>query len=638
MTKTKVTKQTLFMSVVALLLCFTMLMGATFAWFTDTEQNTGNRIQAGNLDVDLIMDKGDGNGYVSIAEGTGDIFNEAAGENGFNWEPGKTQIVYLGVRNNGSLALKYNILLDIVDGNPGLIGSLEYAIIDGAESSETYTSWDAVKAAANGQVADVTAGLHVAAENGTLDEIVNQADPSNVADADREVDYFAFAVHMKEEAGNEYQNGSITIDVVLNATQKDAEFDSFGNDYDKDAEIEYREVSGIATFKAAIANKEENIVLASDIELPEGYEIDYDLTINGGGNEIRRADDYEGALFTVKSGNTINLEDVVVDGGAVWASRSANPTTGANAGATATDALIVAEANSHIVLEEGTVLQNNDGAVAVNLGTRIGATLTINGAEIINNRSNCGAIWGGGNITINSGKISYNSSTGLAGAIRMVSNCNLTMNGGEISHNSAVSNGGAIYGYGASKYNFNGGEISYNTAALGGAIYTGDSSVINMSGDFEMHHNTADDAGAIRFTNYTSFNMTGGKFYGNISTNSPTWNGFYGFNVAPNITGGEISDDFTVQGGYTPTLGGNGITGVVHFGLATNHNTVNLAADFGTIKFTVAEGNNFASFNFKPTADYTYAEGDEAKLVCLNEGYSTYWDAEKGVFKIKANA
>ena len=35
--------------------------------------------------------------------------------NGINWEPGKTEIVYLGVRNNGSLALKYNILLDIVD-------------------------------------------------------------------------------------------------------------------------------------------------------------------------------------------------------------------------------------------------------------------------------------------------------------------------------------------------------------------------------------------------------------------------------------------------------------------------------------------------------------------------------------------
>ena len=284
------------------------------------------------------------------------------------------------------------------------------------------------------------------------------------------------------------------------------------------------------------------------------------------------------------------------------------------------------------------MLQNNNGAHAVSLATRGGGTLTLNGASIINNSSDSGAIWGGGHITVNKGsKINNNSSTGSAGAIRMVSGQSLTMNGGEISNNTAASSGGAIWGYGASTYNFNGGKMNGNTAAAGGAIYTGDGSTINISGDFEMCNNTADDAGAMRLSNRTAFNMSGGKISGNVSKNSSDWNGFYGWNPGVNISGGELVDDICIQGGLTPTVGGSGITGVVHFDVSTNHNTVNLAKDFGTIKFTVAEDDNFAAFHFKPAADYTYTEGDEAKLICMNEGYETYWDAATGTFRLQVN-
>ena len=308
------------------------------------------------------------------------------------------------------------------------------------------------------------------------------------------------------------------------------------------------------------------------------------------------------------------------------------------AGATAVGALIQGGNNTKIVLKEGAVLQNNNGAVAVNLGTRIGCTLEMTGASIINNSSDCGAIWGGGHITINEGsKINNNSSTGVAGAIRMVSSCNLTMNGGEICNNTAATNGGAIWGYGASTYNFNGGKMNGNTAAVGGAIYTGDSSVINISGDFEMCDNTAGSSGAVRFTNRTTLNMTGGKISGNTSTDSASADGFYGWNLAANITGGVVDDNITLDSGLYCTLGGDGINGVVYFALNTTHNTALLAENFGTFKFHVAEGNNFSAFNLKPADGYTYNEGDEAKLVCVNEGYSTYWDAATSTFKIKTN-
>ena len=94
MTSSKNTKRALLASVLSVALCCAMLIGSTFAWFTDSVTNTGNRIQAGNLEIDLLMDKAGNGTYTSIADGEGDIFNEAQIAQNSNetlWEPGKTQ-------------------------------------------------------------------------------------------------------------------------------------------------------------------------------------------------------------------------------------------------------------------------------------------------------------------------------------------------------------------------------------------------------------------------------------------------------------------------------------------------------------------------------------------------------------------
>ncbi|HHV51518.1 MAG TPA: hypothetical protein GXX54_07440, partial [Clostridiales bacterium] len=91
------TKRSLVINALSILLCLTMLLGTTFAWFTDTVASSTNRIIAGNLKIDLLMDKG--SGYVSIADGKGDIFNET--DDGL-WEPGKTKVAYLAVQNKGN--------------------------------------------------------------------------------------------------------------------------------------------------------------------------------------------------------------------------------------------------------------------------------------------------------------------------------------------------------------------------------------------------------------------------------------------------------------------------------------------------------------------------------------------------------
>lgn len=371
---------------------------------------------------------------------------------------------------------------------------------------------------------------------------------------------------------------------------------------------------------AANANGGGTITLKGSAALNKPVEITSNITLQGDTAQYTRADGYTGTMFTVKAGGTLTTENLTLDG----------------SGATATGNLIATEGNGSIVLNAGSVLKNNNGAHAVSLATRGGGTLTLNGAQIINNSSDSGAVWGGGHITVNEGsKINNNSSTGLAGAIRMVGSCNLTINGGEISHNKAAGDGGAIWGYGSSTYTFNGGVMAYNEAAgTGGAIYTGTYSVINIGGDFELHDNKAANSGAIRLTDHTSMNITGGKVYNN--TQNGVSNAFNTWNNSIAITGGEISDDFSFVGGLGLTIGAADIDGVISYDLSTNHNTAYLKKDFDTFKFKVDEADpNFANFNFKPASDYTYTAGDEAKLVCLNGGYSTYWDAVTGTFRLK---
>ena len=229
----KSTKKSFLLSTISLVLCFAMLLGTTWAWFTDEVTSGTSRIVAGNLDIDLLMEK---NGqYVSVANGQGDIFKEAANANNSTatlWEPGKTQFAMLAVENKGNLAVKYTAYIDVTDN--GLASALEYAFVSFGHdkpdmtSFPEITSWIALKAAADsmGSTGQVTFGRQEI-DTGVLDEIVNGIK--------NERDYVLLAVHMKEEAGNEYQGKEALIDVTIVATQKDAESDAFGHDYDAGA-------------------------------------------------------------------------------------------------------------------------------------------------------------------------------------------------------------------------------------------------------------------------------------------------------------------------------------------------------------------------------------------------------------------
>ena len=102
MTKSKVTKRALLSSILSILLCFTMLLGTTFAWFTDSVTSANNIIKSGNLDIVLEYYDAENGKWLDV-KGSSDILE------GVLWEPGYTDVAYLRFKNAGSLALKYQL-------------------------------------------------------------------------------------------------------------------------------------------------------------------------------------------------------------------------------------------------------------------------------------------------------------------------------------------------------------------------------------------------------------------------------------------------------------------------------------------------------------------------------------------------
>ncbi len=219
MTKTKSTKRALLMSVLSLLICVSMLIGSTFAWFTDSVTSAGNIIKSGTLDV--TMEWADGTKAVPADDSTdwtdastGAIFDYDL------WEPGYVSVRHIKIANEGSLALKYQL---------NIIANGEVSKL--ADVIDVYYVDPAVQVADRTQLTDAN-------KLGTLTEILANISTSASGNLKAgEKDTITLALKMRESAGNEYQDLAIGSDfsIQLLATQLTSEFDSFDDQYDADA-------------------------------------------------------------------------------------------------------------------------------------------------------------------------------------------------------------------------------------------------------------------------------------------------------------------------------------------------------------------------------------------------------------------
>ena len=257
MTNKRTTKQALVASVLLLCLSFSMLLGTTFAWFTDSATSAGNKIVAGTLDVQLWMYDESVSGYVDISDsnapviGDGDALfgvGDTANENSTAtlWEPGKTQVVYLKIVNAGSLDLKYQVAINVrdTDGEQNLYEVLKYDIVENAKDGAGVDKWEGGKSVKVGNNIDTTDVKLPAKKDGSTDH----------------EHYFALAVHMDEDAGNKYQGGSVEFDIKVLATQEASEKDSFGPSYDEDAIYYDALATTDAELKAAIIDLECKVI------------------------------------------------------------------------------------------------------------------------------------------------------------------------------------------------------------------------------------------------------------------------------------------------------------------------------------------------------------------------------------------
>lgn len=94
MTKSKNTKRALLASVLSVVLCFAMLVGSTFAWFTDSVTSGKNKIVAGNLDIKLSYQNANATQFTEVTSETADLFVDKDG-NDIKWEPGAAAVTYL---------------------------------------------------------------------------------------------------------------------------------------------------------------------------------------------------------------------------------------------------------------------------------------------------------------------------------------------------------------------------------------------------------------------------------------------------------------------------------------------------------------------------------------------------------------
>ena len=242
--KKRTTRRALVMSLLSLLLCCSMLVGTTFAWFTDSVTSGKNKIIAGNLDVELTHTSASVTAAETV-EGETELFVDENGEQ-ILWEPGVVAWENLTVSNVGTLALKYRLAVNFADQNAvkgtgaKLSEALKVAVVDPIDA--TATREQVLTAAGTG-----TALADFVREG----KLLPAGSTMQVAGADLGAKTYGIVIWWEPSAEDNkwnLQNGAVSTDghalqidlgIKLVATQLEAEDDSFGTDYDKDAGYNY---------------------------------------------------------------------------------------------------------------------------------------------------------------------------------------------------------------------------------------------------------------------------------------------------------------------------------------------------------------------------------------------------------------
>lgn len=411
MKRNKSRKSALLMSALSLLTCMTMLIGSTFAWFTDSVTSSGNIIKSGTLKV--AMDWADGTKAVPGEDSTdwtdastGAIFNND------KWEPGYVEVRHIKIENKGTLALKYQLNIAANGQVSDLAKVIDVYFLDPAQQVATRTDLENVQPV--GTLADVLAGMPT---NSSGELLENNADTVTLA------------LKMRESADNDYQNKKIGSDfaVQLLATQLTSESDSFDNQYDVEsgyvAEVKTAEDLAIALTAGGMVRLANDVALAETITVPADATAVLDL--NGkqlSGAMAKDAGDLivnQGTL-TIIGNDAATLTNTTTNGGALISNNGTmtlkgGKYIGAPIGTTGYPDYAV-YSTGKLTVEKGTSIISDRGALSVSGETVINDGTFEVTAAASSRTLTCHTIYAyGSTLTINGGDFA-NNYTGVSGA------------------------------------------------------------------------------------------------------------------------------------------------------------------------------------------------------------------------------
>ena len=322
MTSSKSTKRALVSSALAIIMCVAMLIGATFAWFTDTASTGVNKIQTGNLDIKVEYAKEKMNDDGTLA---GELTDWTPIDNATNvfdpnalWEPGRTEYVVFRITNNGNLALKYKLSLETLAQKPGT-----------NKANEQFYLADYLCASAKVNVGPGEIGSGVSSLGAFMTKLndLGVAGVKNVLDPEYhpltdatvngtllpgKTNCVPMAIWMPTSVGNEANaispDKAATIDFGINvvATQDTVESDSFNNQYDADAPLDFEPVSTADELKAAATNGK-NVQLTQDVTLTDALTFDNAVTIDLNGKTLTSSLNSNGySLVTYADATIVN--------------------------------------------------------------------------------------------------------------------------------------------------------------------------------------------------------------------------------------------------------------------------------------------------------------------------------------------
>ena len=430
MTKTN-NKKALLSSAFALVLSVAMLIGTTFAWFTDTASTGVNKIVSGNLKVDIIGETSDS--HISTLKFTkAGAETDAGAAEEILWEPGCRYLTEgFRIANKGNLALKWKAQVNM---NNIINGKVEGSTI--AKDSKS--------------LLDVIDFYVVTSTDENAEAVAIENFVGNLKKTETSEVYYIKGV-MQTTAGNDYQDLTLDgITVTVIAAQDTVENDSFDNQYDKDAKYP---IVAMDTLQELINNAAEPVSaklegnIAGSLTVPQDKNITLDLngfTLTGGdthailnrGTLCIKDSSGNGKIVASKANTSAlrNVADCVIEGGIF--TRAAGE---GNKWHTVENFGNMTFNGGKVIAEDGQSFAIVNGWNYINPGEQK-ATMTINNIEMKagpNGLKNCT----GGILTMNGGTLHCtgywglsNDSTGIA-----------TINGGNITSDSyvAISNGGA---------------------------------------------------------------------------------------------------------------------------------------------------------------------------------------------------